>query len=152
MGIFKKKTDKPKKKFSETKVGVFLKERAPNILDAVDDIFPPAKILTALIGNDVKLSEADKAMALKLMEKDIEEMKEITERWKADMESDSWLSKNARPLVLLSMVLMLFVFIILDSLAIKFEVNPDWISLYEMSLITTIGGYFAVRSIDKFKK
>lgn len=42
-----------KKKFKDTKVGKFLQEKLPNVLDAVDDIFPPAKILTALVGEQL---------------------------------------------------------------------------------------------------
>lgn len=68
------------------------------------------------------------------------------------VKSNSWMSKNARPMVLLAAVLMLFIFMFLDSLNINFEVKENWISLYEMMLITTIGAYFGMRSWEKIKK
>jgi hypothetical protein len=81
----------------------------------------------------------------------VEEQKEITERWKYDTSSNSWLAVNVRPLVLASLIVFLYLFIILDSLKIEYEVKDSWISIYETVLITTIGGYFVVRSIDKNK-
>lgn len=72
----------------------------------------------------------------------------ISTRWKADMESDSWLSKNVRPLVLLvviaSLILMTFF-----SGADLLDISESWIRLWEMVSISVIGGYFAVRTIDK---
>jgi hypothetical protein len=143
----------PKKKFAETKVGKFLKEKAPKILDKVADFLPDKGglgILKNILDTDKELSPEDKVYALELLKADMEEMQEITKRWEADMKSDSWLSKNARPLVLLSAILMLYVFIVLDSIKIKFEIKESWIDLYEMMLVTTIGAYFSSRAIEKY--
>jgi hypothetical protein len=68
---------------------------------------------------------------------------EVTNRWEADMASDSWLSKNVRPLTL-----MVFV----DAGVISFEVDSDWKELLKMVLITTVGAYFGGRSYEKIKK
>lgn len=76
----------------------------------------------------------------------------ITERWKSDMESDSWLSKNTRPLVMVSLLAFLFVIIIFDSsIKEKFEVKESYITLLETLLITVTVAYFGSRGVEKFK-
>lgn len=76
----------------------------------------------------------------------------ITDRWKADMESDSWLSKNTRPLVMISLIVFFFIIVIFDS-SIKdsFDVKPAYINLMESLLITVVIAYFGGRSAEKFK-
>ena len=73
---------------------------------------------------------------------------EISSRWSADMSSDSWLSKNVRPLVLLVVVGFLVITTFFDGLG-YLQVDPAWISLWNMLSVTVVGGYFAVRTIDK---
>ena len=109
---------KPKKKFSETKVGAFLSKAAPGILGIAGDVLPDAGVL-GLVKNlikkepDATLPPEDKEKALKLLEQDMVEMQEVSKRWESDMKSDSWLSKNTRPISLIfltiSMVLALLV-------------------------------------------
>ena len=72
---------------------------------------------------------------------------EMTKRWQADMDSDSWLAKHTRPLIVLSLVVALFLFMTLDSLDIQFEVRDTWVSLYEILIVTAVGGYFTLRSV-----
>ena len=78
--------------------------------------------------------------------------KEITSRWQADMASDSWLSKNIRPLVLLFLVVSTVLLIFIDAGSIKFVVESKWTDLLQLVLITVIGAYFGGRSIEKTKK
>ena len=78
--------------------------------------------------------------------------KEITSRWQADMASDSWLSKNIRPLVLLFLVVSTVILIFIDAGAINFVVESKWTDLLQLVLITVIGAYFGGRSIEKTKK
>jgi len=73
---------------------------------------------------------------------------EISNRWKSDMDSDSWLSKNVRPLTLVVVVAFLVLATFFDGLGI-IEVDSAWISLWNMLSVTVVGGYFAVRTIDK---
>ena len=76
----------------------------------------------------------------------------VTDRWKADMESDSWLSKNTRPLVMLSLLAFLYILVIFDSAIItKFEVKPAYVDLMESLLITVVVAYFGSRGAEKFK-
>ena len=78
--------------------------------------------------------------------------KEITTRWQADMRSDSWLSKNVRPLVLIFLVVCTVLMIFIDAGSIKFVVEEKWTDLLQIVLITVIGAYFGGRSLEKTKK
>ena len=76
----------------------------------------------------------------------------ITDRWKADMNSDSWLSKNVRPLVLVFLVVSTVLMIFIDAGTISFSVEEKWTDLLQLVLITVIGAYFGGRSIEKVRK
>ena len=76
----------------------------------------------------------------------------ITDRWKADMNSDSWLSKNVRPLVLIFLVVSTVLMIFIDAGTIAFEVEANWTDLLQLVLITVIGAYFGGRTMEKRKK
>ena len=76
---------------------------------------------------------------------------EITKRWQADSLTDSWLSKNIRPLTLATVVVFLVLMTFFEGFGIS-SVNERWIGLWEMVSVTVIGGYFAVRSVDKRTK
>ena len=78
--------------------------------------------------------------------------KNITERWRHDMTSDSWLSKNVRPMVLIFLVVCTVLMIFIDAGSINFVVEEKWTSLLEIVLITVIGAYFGGRSFEKIKK
>jgi hypothetical protein len=78
--------------------------------------------------------------------------KEISSRWNADMKSDSWLSKNVRPLVLIFLVISTVLLIFIDAGVINFVVEAKWTDLLQLVLITVIGAYFGGRSLEKTKK
>tara|TARA_R110000851_G_scaffold79130_3_gene174354 strand:+ start:364 stop:756 length:393 start_codon:yes stop_codon:yes gene_type:complete len=81
-----------------------------------------------------------------------EMQKQVTERWKMDMQSDSWLSKNIRPLVLIFLVVSTILLVFIDAGVIAFEVKSSWVDLLQLVLITVIGAYFGGRSLEKVKK
>ena len=83
---------------------------------------------------------------------EIEMEKNITERWTMDMKSDSWLSKNIRPLVLVFLVVSTVLMIFIDAGTINFIVEDKWTDLLQLVLITVIGAYFGGRSLEKVKK
>tara|TARA_A100001515_G_scaffold145018_1_gene151334 strand:+ start:347 stop:739 length:393 start_codon:yes stop_codon:yes gene_type:complete len=83
---------------------------------------------------------------------EIEMEKQISDRWKADMNSDSWLSKNVRPMVLIFLVISTVLMIFIDAGTINFDVEPKWTDLLQIVLITVIGAYFGGRSLEKRKK
>ena len=82
----------------------------------------------------------------------VEMEKNITSRWQADMKSDSWLSKNVRPLVLIFLVVCTMLLIFIDAGQLKFNVKDSYIDLLQLTLITVIGAYFGGRSFEKIKK
>ena len=96
--------------------------------------------------------EAERKVKELISNYEIEMEKNITERWKMDMQSDSWLSKNIRPLVLVFLVVSTVLLIFIDAGAISFIVQDKWTDLLQLVLITVIGAYFGGRSLEKVKK
>ena len=120
-------------------------------------------ILTKLSGqalniNDEVVTSKEEKQQLKneiekaILDHEIEIQKNVTERWKADSSSDSWLSKNVRPLVLVFLVVSTVLMIFIEAGVIAFEVKASWIDLLQLVLITVIGAYFGGRSLEKVKK
>ena len=83
---------------------------------------------------------------------EVEMEKQITSRWESDMKSDSWLSKNVRPMVLIFLVVSTVLMIFIDAGVISFNVEAKWTDLLQLVLITVIGAYFGGRSLEKVKK
>jgi len=98
-----------------------------------------------------KLEAAQKVKEL-VSNYEVEMEKTITERWKVDMNSDSWLSKNIRPMVLIFLVVATVLMIFIDAGMLTFEVKDTWVDLLQLVLITVIGAYFGGRSLEKVKK
>lgn len=143
----------PKKKFKETKVGQFLLGKS-GVLDSLADVLPDKGLLGVvknLIDRDETLPPPDKEMALKLLEQDIIEAQEISKRWSSDMKSDSWLSKNTRPMTLIFLTISMVFLILLDSFEIDFNVNSGWVDLLKSLLVTVYVAYFGSRGVEKFK-
>jgi|TARA_B110000908_G_C9876916_1_gene280864 hypothetical protein len=86
-----------------------------------------------------------------LLDAEAKMQQEVTSRWKADMTSDSWLSKNVRPLTLIFLVVTTMLLVIIDAGFINFEVKDNWVGLLELVLITVIGAYFGGRTFEKNK-
>ena len=96
--------------------------------------------------------EAERKIKDMIMGYEAEMQKQVTERWKVDMTSDSWLSKNIRPLVLIFLVVSTVLLVFIDAGVIAFEVKDTWVDLLQLVLITVIGAYFGGRSLEKVKK
>ena len=96
--------------------------------------------------------EAEKKIKDMIMGYEAEMQKQVTERWSMDMKSDSWLSKNIRPLVLIFLVVSTVLMIFIDAGVLAFEVKDTWVDLLQLVLITVIGAYFGGRSLEKVKK
>ena len=120
------------------------------------------KIFGGLIGkadsiiDEVVTSKEEKmtlknAMQQMLLDSEATVQENVTERWKADMGSDSWLSKNVRPLVLMFLVVCTMILVFIDAGVIDFKVEERWINLLEITLLTVIGAYFGGRSIEKVR-
>mgnify|MGYP003149580735 FL=1 len=96
--------------------------------------------------------EAEKKIKDMIMGYEAEMQKQVSERWKVDMNSDSWLSKNIRPMVLIFLVVATVLMIFIDAGVVQFEVKDTWVDLLQLVLITVIGAYFGGRSLEKVKK
>ena len=96
--------------------------------------------------------EAERKIKDLVMGYEAEMQKQVTERWAMDMKSDSWLSKNIRPLVLIFLCVSTVLLIFIDAGVIHFEVKASWVDLLQLVLITVIGAYFGGRSLEKVKK
>jgi len=145
---------KSKKKFKDTRVGKFLSKTAPKILNGVSDLVPDAgilKLVGGLISRDDVLAPKDKEEALKLLELDIIEIQEVSKRWQSDMASDSWLSKNTRPMMLIFLTVSTWLLILMDSINIEFGVSTEWIELLKSLLLTCYIAYFGSRGMEKYK-
>jgi hypothetical protein len=143
-----------KKKFKDTKVGKFLLTAAPAILGTVGDILPNQGvfgIVKNLISKDKTLPPEDKEKALMLLQQDMVEMQEVSKRWESDMKSDSWLSKNTRPMSLIFLTISMVLLILLDSFEIDFHVSEGWVSLLQTLLVTVYVAYFGSRGAEKFQ-
>ncbi len=145
---------KNKKKFSETKVGKFLSKAAPGILGTVGDVLPDNGvfgIVKNIISKDETLPPEDKEKAMKLLEMDMVEMQEVSKRWQSDMQSDSWLSKNTRPMSLIFLTISMVFLILLDSFEWSFSVSAGWVDLLQTLLVTVYVAYFGSRGAEKFQ-
>ena len=96
--------------------------------------------------------EAERKIKELIANYEIEMEKNITSRWEADLKSDSWLSKNVRPMVLIFLIVCTMLLIFIDAGALNFEVKSSWVDLLQLVLITVIGAYFGGRSFEKVKK
>jgi len=144
-----------KKKFKDTKVGRFLASVGSTLGDGMGDVLPDNGVLgifKRLIAKDNTLTPQDKETALKLLEIDSMEIQEVSKRWDSDMASDSWLSKNVRPITLIYLTLATTIYIVLDSLEISFKIDEAWIELLKTLLVTIYVAYFGSRGFEKFKK
>ncbi len=140
---------------SGTAVGNFLRS-----IDFKDVAKVVGNVATGNIANAVNilttsgdLNEQELQLALKEMERDILEQQEVSKRWVSDNSTDSYMTRNIRPLTLGFLTATLFVYIILDSALVGFSVDEEWIGLLKGLMMLAYGGYFGVRSAEKiFKK
>ena len=144
-----------KKTFKETKIGVFLASKAPKVLAAIGDVLPDQGglgVVKNIISSDTKIKVVDKEEAMRLIELDMQELKEISSRWRADMKSDSWLSKNTRPLALVFLTASAVFMMAVDSFHLQFDVDESWINLLKTLLVTVYVAYFGSRGAEKITK
>ncbi len=143
-----------KKRFKDTKVGQFLKSIGSTLGNGMDEILPNKGLLGVfkrlLVQSDT-LTPQDKETALKMLEMDLIEFQEVSKRWDSDMKSDSWLSKNTRPLTLIYLTVATTLYIVLDSLNISFDIDESWVELLKTLLVTIYVAYFGSRGFEKYQ-
>lgn len=142
-----------KTKIKNTKLGAWLKSKAPNVLNVVGDLLPDSGglgVVKNLITNDPEV-DTDEGMAA--VEAEIQFQNNVTERWKADMGSDVKLAKLIRPVTLICLMVMFMATMVADSMdAWPFNVKDSYVSLLEILMLTAFGAYFAGRTIEKSRK
>ena len=109
-------------------------------------------VLDNLITSKDEKLEAKRKVKELIANYEVEMEKNITSRWEADLKSDSWLSKNVRPLTLVFLIVCTMLLIFIDAGAISFDVKDSYVDLLQLVLITVIGAYFGGRSLEKVKK
>ncbi len=125
---------------------------APWIGNLLGGLFGKAdKIIDEVVTSKEEKLTLKNAMQKMLLDSEDTIQENVTKRWEADMESDSWLSKNVRPMVLIFLVVCTMILVFIDAGFIDFKVEDKWINLLEITLLTVIGAYFGGRSIEKVK-
>ena len=97
-------------------------------------------------------AEFEKEMTNIMIQAEAEMQKNVTDRWKADLEHGNWLTRSVRPLVLIFLIVSTVLMVFIDSGSINFNVDQKWTDLLQLVLITVIWAYFGGRSFEKFKK
>jgi len=142
-----------KKKIKDTKLGAWLKSKAPNVLTIMGDVLPDKGalgIVKNLLGNE---PDVDPAEAQAMIDAEVKFQENVTDRWKADMGSDVKLAKLIRPVTLIALMTMFMLTMVADSMDDwAFNVKDSYVSLLEILMLTAFGAYFAGRTIEKSKK
>ena len=143
---------KEQSKIKDTKLGAWLKSKAPNVLDIVGDILPDKGGL-GIVKNLISKEPVDPAEAQAMIDAEVRFQENVTERWKADMGSDVKLAKLIRPVTLIALMTMFMLTMVADSMDDwPFNVKDSYVSLLEILMLTAFGAYFAGRTIEKSKK
>jgi len=149
-----------KKKFKDTTVGKMLLGAAglinPTLGSVLQGITSPTDAIAEITKSDISQDDKIKLQQL-IYEQQNKEIEEISSRWKADSMSDSWLSKNVRPLVLVWCICIFSLAGILDSVEnIPFQINTLWNDTFEKVMMAVVLAYFGGRTTEKatslFKK
>ena len=140
-------------KIKNTKLGAWLKGKAPKVLDVVGDLLPDQGALGVVKNLLYKEPGIDPAEAKAMVDAEVQFQNNVTERWKADMGSDVKLAKLIRPVTLIALMTMFMVTMVADSMDDwPFNVKDSYVSLLEILMLTAFGAYFAGRTIEKAKK
>lgn len=142
-----------KKKIKDTKLGIWLKEKAPGILNVVGDLLPDSGALGVvknLLDNE---PDIDPVEAQRIVDAEVKFQENVTERWKADMGGDVRIAKLIRPITLITLMSMFMIVMTLDSVdGWPFNVKDSYVDLLQILMMTAFGAYFAGRTIEKIKK
>lgn len=144
---------KEKRKIRDTKLGSWLKDKAPNVLDVAGDMLPDRGMLGVVKNLLESTTDLDPEEIKAKIDAEVQFQNNVSERWKADMSSDVKLAKYIRPVTLIALMLMFMGTMIMDSLDnLSFNVKDSYVSLLEILMLTSFGAYFAGRTIEKSRK
>ena len=145
----------PKKKFKDTTVGKLLLGAAkvinPALGNVLEGVISPSEAIKEITKSDISIEDKIKLQQL-IHDQQNKEIEETTKRWVSDNSTESYLTRNIRPLTLSFLTLTLFIYIILDSSLEGFKIDSNWIDLLSSLLLLVYGGYFGMRSAEKITK
>ena len=142
-----------KKRIKDTKLGKWLSEKAPNILNVVGELLPDKGALGVVKNLIDKDDSVDPEEAQRMIDAEVRFQENVTERWTADMGSDVKLAKLIRPLTLIALMVMFMLTMTADSIdSWPFNVKDSYVDLLQILMMTAFGAYFAGRTIEKSKK
>jgi hypothetical protein len=140
----------------ETKLGSWLKDKAPHILNTVGDLLPEKGVLGVvknLLDKEPGLTPEQKLEFEKLQfEQEMNAQNNVTERWKSDMSSDAKIAKVIRPATMIALMIFFMGVMIWDGVDPEFMPPESYISLLEILMLTVFGAYFAGRTIEKTRR
>ena len=141
-------------KIKDTKLGAWLKDKAPGVLETVGDLLPDSGGL-GVVKNLIERQypDLDPEEVKAKLDAEVQFQNNVTERWKADMNSDLKLAKLIRPVTLICLMVMFMATMVADSMDDwPFNVKDSYVSLLEILMLTSFGAYFAGRTIEKTKR
>ena len=140
------------KKLKDTKLGAWLKRKAPEVLETVGDVLPDKGAL-GIVKNLITPDKQDSAFDAAMIDAELRAQENVTRRWEADMNSDERLAKMIRPITLIVLLSLYLFLAVADSIGSwNFEVKEQYIDLLQILSLTAFGAYFAGRSLEKTKK
>ena len=141
-----------KKTIKETRIGAWLKEKAPNVFDVFKDALPDEGALGLIKNLLSEEQKNDPEYYKSMLEAERIAQEAITTRWTSDNQSGNKLAQTIRPMSLITLLGLYLVLVLVDSTeSINFDVKEEYISLLEVLSLTAFGAYFAGRSYEKTK-
>lgn len=143
-------------KLRDTKVGEWLANKSPKMLDIVGDLLPDQGVLgivKRLVDTDPDITPQEKLEFEKLQSQvEIARQENVTRRWEADMSSDVQLAKVIRPSIMIVLLVFFMVITLWDAISSEFMPRENFIDLLQVLMLTVFGAYFAGRTIEKVRK
>jgi hypothetical protein len=140
------------KKLKDTKVGQWLKEKAPSVLDVVGDVLPDRGVLGVVKNLVDKDPTLDSQSFQAVMDAEMKAQDNVTRRWEADAKSDAKLAKLIRPIMLVLLCLFFMTMMVWEGMDPNFKPPSSYISLLEILMLTVFGAYFAGRTVEKVRR
>jgi len=142
-----------KKKFKDTTVGQLLLGATsvmnPTLGNVLKGVASPQEAIAEITKSDAPNEDKIKLQQL-IFDQQNKEIEAITSRWQADSMSDSWMSKNVRPLILIWCIVIFSFAGILDSVeTIPFNIHSTWNDTFEKVMMAVVLAYFGGRTTEK---
>ena len=108
-------------------------------------------VIDKLTTTEEERLEVKKQIQQILEDADNKAQEEVSRRWEADMKSDSFLSKNIRPMILIYLTVIFTSLAFFDGNIGEFGLAKEYIPIFQTLLVTVYGAYFVGRTWEKGK-